>query len=401
MTAAVPATPSQPSPCNSLRLFDPEDSPPPAPPEPHPVWRNLRWAWLTFLKDDWIAEGKKLSTIEQYEQAISHWEHRTLDPVLLTEGSQDDPDSQERLVQVLNREARRLRDSMTLPCSELRSQKTLPHGHAANTINKTWRHLTALFRALSKPGYRNPAGKGLIDRPPHMKPVKGPRRTKTEIVPSRDIATLYRSCRGLRKLRGCKLPTGLVAQGAIVLYHFCGARTFDLVRLTNAAVTWGPRHPDPIIKLRNRWGWLSYTTEKTAEPITIPLSRIVYEHLVRLRREPHERLFPLPCSHTGFYRFWGPIFRAAGVKFLWKQLRVTCNNNWRELSTTEPHLGKFVLGHRTGDVNERYYVKQSREMLKVVARYPRLKCFRDVLQTPRPSRQLELFSQDNDRAETE
>ncbi|MGE4190715.1 MAG: hypothetical protein AB7G12_12565 [Thermoanaerobaculia bacterium] len=389
-SSGIPAliTPSLPGQL-SLKLYDPDDLPPqPPPPEPLPEKPyTLRMAFEEHVLPDLIAEGKARKTIEQYRSAIHHWEYRTLNPGVLS-------GDQEELLRTLNREARRLRDSMQLPCSILCDRETLPHGHSAFTINKTWGHLRPIFRILAKPGDRNPAGKGIIDRPPHMKPVKGDRRRMTSIVPAREITKAYKACIAAPKLRRCKLPTFLVWQTAIVLYHIFGPRTFDLTKLTWKAITWSPAHPDPRIKLANKWGWISYRTTKTGAPLILPLNSAARSHLKRIRRGDDDLILPLP-KRKAFYRHWKLIRTAARVSFSFQDLRVTANNNWFELSSTEPHLGIFVLGHKTGDVNTRFYLRQTRQLLKVLRDYPRLKCFREVRALAVPKKQLSLFDMES------
>jgi hypothetical protein len=307
---------------------------------------TLEPAFKRFVLPDLIADGAEKSTIEEYWLAARHWTRRTGNP--------------------------RIHSATKADVSELRLSMIEDH-LARGTIDKTSRHLNAIFRRLAPKTDANPDGRGVIAERLRFRPLKhnevtgGEGTSQGQHVSRKQFLAMYEACASLPLLRGPgRTRTPDIWRCLLVMFWFYGPSTLDLIRLRRLSILLTPQHPSPRVRIKSPCGWLRFRRKKTGVQVCVPILPTVLDHLLPVLECSSDRLFPIPQSKRGFYYRWRPIRKAAGG-VVPKDLRVTCNTYWEGIF---PGLGTFVLGQRGDSVNARHYRAYLVKMIRRAHRFP-------------------------------
>lgn len=350
MTAERLQTESTAAATATLRLFDPTATEPPENAEPA---LRLPEAFEQFVLPRLKMRGAAAGTIKEYWTAIRNWEGRIVYP----EVAQITPDH-----------CLSLQESMRQPYSDRASRRQFPEGASAGTINKTGRHLRRIFLSLAK--------QKKIAEPPEFEIVYGSPVNPPRYVTLDEYVRLYLACEGHPEMRTCPtLEASDVWRTALVLLWFYGIRPSDLYELRWSQVTWTPAHPNPRKPYLNELGWIQYTTEKTGEPIFMPITEPVLRHLKRMRPEEFsagDKVLPTP-NEKNSQPHWQRITSLAGVDVGHQDLRFTCGENW---ALHGEALSGFVLGHAPQGVTNKHYRDFTPQLLRSLPNFEFPDCFR-------------------------
>lgn len=239
---------------------------------------------------------------------------------------------------------------------------------SGSTIGKYWRCLRAIFRRLGPRVPGNPRGVGLLESMPYMPTPAAGVSAKRIVTPER-LAALYRACEIATWPRHPELPAVLCWRTLLVLLFTLGMRTGDAVRLTWSSVWFEPESPDPDCLVTCPHGWIQFVPTKTARhkpaPLTLPMSAVLADHLLRLRKD-RLRVFPFGGAPAQrFYDQWTEIVAESGVQpaVQLRELRKTCNSAHNR---NKPGIGRWVLGHAARDVNERHYLRVDEDLVEAM-----------------------------------
>lgn len=238
-----------------------------------------------------------------------------------------------------------------------------------------------------------------IDRVPTIPRIRQPHR-RPGVVTVEELDLLYKAAdaatwpraRGLKARRLSCLQPGDWWRAWFALFAVYGARTADIVSYKHGAdgLLWSsvidqPECPDASIPgLSCPHGWLEFVPGKTSrtrgEPLLLPRSAVINQHLDRFREIDPMRVFPNGRSKIQFAESFQAIRSAAGVSDdvtiadtgtrrgrKMRSIRKFCSNAWDGL---REGLGGWVLGHIGQGTNAAHYRLALPDIVRLMDQYP-------------------------------
>lgn len=242
-----------------------------------------------------------------------------------------------------------------------------------STVRKELTHLRAILRRAGRRESGNPRGLNLIDLVPVADAPRvdqSPRR----LLSDKELRQLYAFSHSpvWPSLDHCE-P---IWQAIFTLSLTYGIGFAELAQFN--AKTW--LHPAGASPWRNSsaecpYGWIMFSRAKNGKQICLPLSARVRQCIDRL---PGPTLaFNRHRSGT-FHNAFVDICQRSGVDAHFGAFRKTCNDLWKRAPWGNDLPGKFdgevlsryVLGHASKDVNERYYSDYQSAIASVIDYFP-------------------------------
>lgn len=241
-------------------------------------------------------------------------------------------------------------------------QRAAEAGLSAATISSFRSHLRTIFN--------HAASVGAIEQAPRF-PVVDSHRQAVRIWSDEEIEAIYEA-----------LAEHKLLQSAFVLACNAGLRPVDLFLL---------RWDDLTEPAGNRPAVLEWTSRKTRKRQAVPLARVTWAHLERIR--PMSELAAEPgwlfpglssprCADPeksrearARNRFMRDLLRRLKIRNAakpWQICRATCNERYESV---HEGVGQFILGHSLTGVNARSYREPSALIRRIVLELPQPPCF--------------------------
>lgn len=234
------------------------------------------------------------------------------------------------------------------------------------TINSYWRQLRSYLRRIGPPVTGNPAGLGIIERVPYMKPLKVTRGLPRRITQD-ELSLFYQACRVAGYPVRAEFPAAQIWRLLLVLAYFTGLRKSDLFALEMDQ-----------IDLKERT--LHLTAQKTGKEAFIPLHPVAVAHIERTW-SPRKMLLPMMDSSSGRYgATWREILNEAGIEnqFTLHDVRRTACS---EIDRIDRGMGRVLLQHAPANVTETFYLNALDEVRDAVSKMRVPLAFREGLKT--------------------
>lgn len=309
---------------------------------------SLRQAFNQFVLPTLVADKTPRSTIDQYNNALGHWER-------LMEGNPTLREIDDDLMDVFRGKA----------------------DAAASTCNKWFRHLRAILNRMGprlNHNRRSRRNRRYFDEVPYLEDLPEAEPNPIE-MPDRQIDALYNACDVAtwppKKRTGCDSSTWW---------------RFSLVFIVN----YGPRRDD--------WRWLSrstfnferkefsYRAKKTGKVHHLVMNDAFLSHLALLPATS-DLVFSPTKANKQLYREWHKIQAAAGVRrddgqpYGFHDLRQTAASRYNDHA---PGTAEMLLGHslpREAQVTAKFYTGKQRlkPLWRAIETIPQPASFRPVI----------------------
>lgn len=310
---------------------------------------TLREAYVRYLS----ADHKKLRTVESYCSTLNVWGRLIGEDVIIGH--------------VTNDTLAAFRD------------KCLALQLSPATFNRHRRSLRAIFRRLGPQEYRNPAGLGLIQRIPYVKPLPTQHRFP-RIASFSELERLYEACATATTPGGAEIPPCDFWRAFLVLGFNLLPRCSDLLALQTANVDFPKKQ-------------ISFVAEKTGRRHVLPMNAVVLAHV--------RRIFPtgefllsgadwiLSSMRTRFYPQWYALQYVADIspRFGPHCLRKTGASFYHSV---QPGIADWICGHSMSDVTGRYYLNplEAGTLQATAERLPQPEAFKRILDDPAQHRNI-------------
>ena len=331
------------------------EAPAAAPPEQPRDGRTLRQLYVDYLDADQLDNAA--GTRAEYFAALKKWE-------ALTDNRPIDEITSETVT--------------TFKAVMRQTSHRDGDAYSPATVNKTLRHLNAIFNRIAPQAYRNPYGVGIIQTKPVTRPLRRERKLP-RILSFTAIDQLYQAADVATWPKAAPNKPLMWRTFAVLLYNF-GARKTDLLGLHFGN---DPQQLPPdargLVDLDR--GILRFVARKTGKiQDGLPLNDIVRGHLEQLAADGVARVFPVTRGNKQFYNQWKAINAAAGfdppAHFTPANFRKTCATNYE---VAAPGSARWILGHAAGDVTDEYYIHARPQIAAAVKALPQPPSFSRIL----------------------
>jgi integrase len=282
-------------------------------------------------------------TVYLYRKALTKWRLLTGDPVLTL---------------IDNQLMARVRDTLIGSIAKGRNRIMSPH-----TVRMYLRMLQAIIDKAGPPGPKRRDAAGILSISPWCKPPRAELK-KVGIVAEKTLSDCYTAAVAMTNPRIDGFKPAAWWRALLVVTYNTGLRSRTLFSLRMEHIKWQARVIDiPAKFLKGR------------RDIALPISEIVYSHLVAIRTD-RELVFPWPYSMESFRKTFHKLQNEAGIPpvlhFGLHALRRTAGTLLWQI---DPAAAQLMLAHSSLSITKDHYVNAQTVLAGVAEKMPQPAAF--------------------------